>query len=263
MLGLHRSAARGDMMSTSVETEVGQLVWHTLLTPEVGRAKAFYAELCGWEYETFKPGELDVPMIMAGGTAHGGFMAPEAPGVPPHWIAYAQVEDVDSAAERATRAGGAVLAPPSDIPDVGRVAVLADPQGASLAVFTPGQEMGLPQGVFAWDELLTTDVEEAKAFYGSVIGWGNATWGEQPYTLLKSPTGQDVAGLMEKPAEDPGPPRWLTYLVTDDVDETVEKARNLGAAVYLEHMDVPDIGTIAVLGDPTGAEFGLYKIAAH
>jgi predicted enzyme related to lactoylglutathione lyase len=81
--------------------------------------------------------------------------------------------------------------------------------------------------------------------------------------MFKSSAGQDVAGLMEKPAEDPSPPHWLTYLATGDVDATVEKAGSLGATVYLEHLDVPGVGTIAVLGDPTGAGFGLFTMTGQ
>jgi predicted enzyme related to lactoylglutathione lyase len=248
-------------MSTSVQTQVGQIVWHDLLTTDVEGAKAFYGELLGWEFEVWKPAELDYSMITSGDHQHGGFMALDAAtGVPSHWLAYVRVEDVDAAAGQAAEAGGTVHVQPTDIPEVGRFAVVADPQGATLAAFAPGQEMTLPQGVFAWDELLTTDVEGAKAFYAAVVGWGSGEWqGEVPYSLFRSSAGKEVAGVMEKPAEDPSPPHWLTYLVADDLEALVAKARELGAEVYLEGMDVPDIGRIAVLGDPAGATFGLFK----
>jgi predicted enzyme related to lactoylglutathione lyase len=248
-------------MSTTVQTRIGQVVWHDLMTTDVERARAFYGELLGWEVEVWKPGEMDYPMITVNGQMHGGFATLDpASGAPPHWIAYVRVDDVDAASERAAGAGGSVAFQPMDIPEVGRFSVIADQQGAVIATFSPGDEMTLPQGVFVWDELLTSDVEAAKSFYETVFGWQNRTWeGPNEYTLFQNADAQDVAGVMDKPAEDPGPPRWLTYLATDDLDATVEKARGLGATVYLERMDLPEIGSIAVLADPTGAAFGLFK----
>jgi hypothetical protein len=250
-------------MSTSVETQVGQVVWHDLMTTDVERTKAFYGELFGWEFEVWKPGELDYSMITSGGSQHGGFMTLDAAnGAPPHWLAYVRVEDVDAAAEQATEAGGTVYVQPTDITEVGRFSVLGDPQGAVLAAFAPAEAMTLPQGVFAWDELVTTDVEGAKAFYAAVLGWGSREWeGEAPYTLFTNPAEQEVAGVMDRPANYEGPPSWLTYLLADDLEAVVAKAGELGAEVYLEGMDVPGIGRIAVLADTTGAAFGLFKPA--
>jgi predicted enzyme related to lactoylglutathione lyase len=250
-------------MSTSVETHVGQIVWHDLMTTDVERAKAFYGEFLGWEFEVWQPGEFEYSMITSGDRQHGGFRElDEASGAPPHWLAYVRVEDADAAAEQAAQAGGTVYVQPTDIPDVGRFSVLADPQGAVLAAFAPAEEMALPQGVFAWDELVTTDVEGAKAFYAAVLGWGSREWeGEAPYTLFTNPAKQEVAGVMDRPANYEGPPSWLTYLLADDLEARVAKARELGAEVYLEGMDLPDIGRIAVLADPTGAAFGLFKPA--
>src|SRR5262245_38971652 len=252
-------------MNTTVQTHVGQVVWHDLMTGDVERAKAFYGELLGWELEVWKPGEMAYPMITANGQMNGGFKTLDpATGAPPHCLTYVRVgRRGGGAAERGTQAGGTVHVAPMDGPEVGRFAVIADPQGAVIAPFALGQEMTLPQGVFAWDELLTTDVEAAKTFYKTVFDWGNAAWeGDIPYTLFKSPEGQDVAGLMEKPPQAPSP-HWLTYLVSDDVDGTVAKARTLGAEVYVEGMDIGDMGRIAVLGDPTGAAFGLFQAAGQ
>ena len=90
-------------MSTAVDTKIGTVVWHDLLTPDAPAAQAFYAALLGWTYEVWKPGEIDYPMIQAAGAMHGGIvqLSADAP-VPPHWMAYVAVEDVDVTAERAT-----------------------------------------------------------------------------------------------------------------------------------------------------------------
>src|SRR5207248_3467066 len=125
----------------------------------------------GWEIEIFKPGELDYSAISVGGKGHGGFGQAQG-GAPPHWMGHVYVEDTDAAAERATSAGGTVLAGPMGIPDVGRFAAIRDPQGAVFSLFTPNDpNMETGAGVFVWDELATSDVEGAKRFYGEVVGW--------------------------------------------------------------------------------------------
>ena len=93
-----------------------------------------------------------------------------------------RVDDVDAAAGRAEEPEGRIVAPAFDIPEVGRMAVVADPQGAALSLFTPTGEWEPTGGVFVWDELMTTDVEDAKRFYGEVVGWGAATrtWASSP-----------------------------------------------------------------------------------
>ncbi len=157
-------------MST-VETAVGRFVWHDHMSGDPAAAHSFYSELLGWEIEVWKPGEMDYPMIKVGEAQHGGF-GPAQGGAPAHWLGHVAVGDVDDAAARAESAGGRIVAPAMDIPDVGRMVVVADPQGAVLSLFTPADASWTPaEGVFVWDELMTTDVEGAKAFYGEVVGW--------------------------------------------------------------------------------------------
>lgn len=250
-------------MST-VETAVGRIGWHELLTKDVEKAKSFYIELFGWGIETFKPGEVDYDMISAGGNAHGGFLSVDeiAPGAPTAWIAYVVVEDVDAVVSTAEANGGKTVWGPTDIPDVGRLVVIADPKGAVIASIAPSGEAPRPEGVFVWDELLTTDVEEAKRFYGSVFGWTTSEMDvggpAGAYTLFHVGEAQ-IAGAMNKPAEGPPTPMWQTYIGTNDVDATTEKARGLGAEVYVEPTDIPTIGRFSVIGDPTGAVVGLFQ----
>ena len=249
-------------MSTGVQTAVGQIVWHTLVTNDIEQAKSFYGQLLGWEYEAFDAGETTVPMIKQHGISHGG-LRPVAPGVPPHWFGYVLVADLDETIGKVGAAGGSVVAPAMQIPSVGRIAVFADAQGAVIAGFAPDGEMAKPTGTFLWDELLTEDIEDAKRFYRDVFGWTAADMdvGPGPYTMFSVDDVQ-TAGGMTKPAEDPGPSRWWPYMATEDVDATVARAKELGGMVFLEGMDVPTVGRIAVLGDPTGATFGIYKPSA-
>ena len=252
-------------MSTTIGTRVGQFVWHELMTADVDAAKAFYSELFGWEFEIYKPGEMDYAMISAKGQTHGGFMAldPER-GIPPHWIGHVLVEDADQALARAEKVGGKAAFGPLDIPEIGRFAIIADPQGGVVSAYAPAGEGPAGTGTFLWDEFLAADVEGAKAYYTEVFGWTTEAMdmgGAGTYTLFKR-DGASVAGLMKNPAEH-APPHWLTYIATGDVDATIEKAGALGATVYAPAMDVPGVGRFAVLGDPTGAAFGIFKPSAQ
>lgn len=250
-------------MST-VRTSVGRFVWHDHLSEDREAATRFYSELLGWEIEVWKPGELDYPMIKVGDESHGGFGP--AQGAPPHWLAHVRVEDADAAAARAEGAGGRILAPAFDIPEVGRMAVVADPQGAVLSVFTPGAGEWEPAGgVFVWDELMTSDVEAAKRFYGEVVGWEarDQDMGEAGAYTLFSSGGEDRAGALPIPPGLEAPPHWLTYLGTADADATAARAAELGGIVQREPFDVLTVGRIAVLADPTGAYVGLFQPASE
>ena len=247
-------------MST-VETAVGRFVWHDNMSGDSDAARRFYADLLGWDFEVWKAGEWDYPMIKVNDTTHGGF-GPAQGGAPAHWLGHVLVDDVDAAAGRVEAAGGRIVAPAMDIPEVGRMVVVADPQGAVVSLYTSAGELQPSEGVFVWDELMTTDVEAAKRFYGEVVGWESRDMdmGNFVYTIFES-GGADRAGCMPRPEGAEGmPPAWLTYLGTDDVDTTVEKAKSLGAAaVIMEPTDIPTVGRLAVIADATGAAVGIYR----
>lgn len=247
-------------MSTGVQTLVGKFVWHDNVSTDVEKAKRFYTELLGWETEVWKPGEMDYPMIMAGGQMHGGF-GPAEGDVPSHWLGHVLVDNVDETAERAKSAGGKVVAGPFDIPEVGRMAAIADPQGAVFSVFSPFSGDGqMGEGQFVWDELVTSDVEGAKRFYKEVFGWTSRDMdmGEAgTYTMFQRAGDVDAAGAMTLPDPAP-PPHWLPYVGTDDVDATASRVPKLGGTVIREPFDVSSVGRIAIVKDPNGAVFGLF-----
>jgi uncharacterized protein len=252
-------------MST-VDTKVGRFVWHDHVSGDPEAARRFYTELFGWDYDMFDAGEWQYPMIKANGTTHGGF-GPTQGDAPPHWLGHVYVDDVDAAAGRVEAAGGSIVAPAMDIPDVGRMVVIADPQGAVVSLYhSVSDDFEPAEGVFVWDELLTTDVEGAKRFYGEVVGWETRDMDMGPggmYTLFSS-GGADRAGCMARPeGAENIPPYWGTYLGTDDVDATAAKAKELGASFLMEPFDVQTVGRLAIFADPTGAVIGLFHPEAE
>tara|TARA_R110002110_G_scaffold89824_1_gene233948 strand:- start:2 stop:379 length:378 start_codon:yes stop_codon:yes gene_type:complete len=120
----------------------GDWFWHELSTSDAGAAKAFYGEMFGWGWDDMDMGEIGMySVIQHGGQPHGGVMTMPAEqrgmGVPPHWMNYIQVDDVDASAAKAKSLGGVVHAEPFDIPEVGRMSVIQDPQGAVFSIMKP------------------------------------------------------------------------------------------------------------------------------
>lgn len=242
------------------DTVAGTVVWHEHLSADPARARSFYGALLGWEFETWKPGELDYAMIMANGAAQGGFSALQGEGQP-GWLAAVLVEDVGETAAKAEGAGGTV-ARRGEHPEIGRWTTIVDPQGAAISAYRPSGQATAPAGTFLWDELLATDVEPARRFYDEVFGWGSADWSIGSvgrYALLTRGAAGRVAGLAQKPPAVPGAATWLAYLAADDVDARVATAKDLGATAIMEAYDVEGLGRVAMLVDPTGALFGLLK----
>jgi uncharacterized protein len=248
-------------MST-VASSVGKFVWHEQVSSDPKQAQDFYTQLFGWGTEVFQPGEVDYTMISSGGQAHGGFGKAQEGAPPPHWLSHVRVANVDETVEKAKQAGGKLAAGPFDMDEIGRMAIIGDPQGAYIGIYQPDEGEGpVPQGVFVWDELGTNDVDGAQRFYESVFGWTTQDMGEEygGYRIFNTgDTTNGVAGLMKNP-EDSTPPHWQPYVAVEDPDAIAAKAKELDATVYLEPMDVPNVGRIGVLGDPQGATFGIIK----
>lgn len=246
-----------------MSTTFGSFVWHDLMTPDPEASRAFYGELFGWTYHVTHCTHIETQ-----GQPIGGMLKLDpAHGAPPHWMGYVGVEDLDATLERARRAGGKVLVPKTEIANVGLFAVLADPSGASLAPFQsstthPADPTRRP-GQFVWDELSTSDTERCAAFYGETFGWSRTPVDMGPmgvYWLLQN-GGHDVAGMMPMPPAAEAPPFWLAYVAVEDVDASHRKATALGARTYVPPGDVPGIGRFAVMADPAGASFAIYKKA--
>ena len=165
------------------QTERGRFVWHELMTTDMDAAKAFYGKVIGWGAQKWdSTSELTPPeysMWMAGERPVGGLMLlPEEAakmGAPPHWMAYVAVPDVDATVKKAKSLGAAVYVEPETVAEVGRFAVMADPDGAVFAAMTPDgpyQPETDPEPLgFSWHELFANDWKKADAFYAEVFGW--------------------------------------------------------------------------------------------
>lgn len=254
------------------EQSPGRFVWYELVTTDPQAAQSFYTDVIGWSTAPFEGTETPYTMWMNGEAPIGGVM--EIPkeardrDVPPHWLAYVEVEDVDATAKKAEGLGATIIVQPRDIPDVGRFAILHDPQGATIAIYKRNQERpanGEPGvGEFSWHELATTDHEAALDFYAQLFGWNKTDsmdMGEMGTYQMYGPGDRTLGGMFNKPADMPGPPAWLYYTTVDDLDEAMDKVRGNGGQVLNGPMEVPG-GRIAQCLDPQGAMFALFAKSA-
>jgi predicted enzyme related to lactoylglutathione lyase len=256
---LDTTDSEGGRAVSAVATTVGKFVWHEQVSSDPGQAQDFYTQLFGWGTETFKPGETDYTMIAANGKMHGGFGKALEGAPPPHWLSHVRVENVDETIEKAKQAGGKVSFGPEEMGEVGRMAIINDPQGAHVAIYQPLTEGPVGEGIFVWDELGTTDADGAQRFYEQVFGWTTTDMGPDYGGYRVFNVGETgIAGLMTLP-DSSIPPHWQPYVAVEDPDGTVAKAKELGGTALLEPMDVPKVGRLAVLQDPQGATFGIIR----
>jgi predicted enzyme related to lactoylglutathione lyase len=244
---------------STVASTVGKFVWHEQVSSDPRQAQDFYTQLFGWGTEVFKPGETEYTMISSGGQSHGGFGKAMEGAPPPHWLSHVRVENLDETIEKAKSAGGKLAAGPFEMGEVGRIGIIADPQGAYISAYQPQSEGPLPEGVFVWDELGTTDADGAQRFYEEVFGWTTSDMGSEygGYKVFnRGETG--IAGVMALP-DATVPPHWQPYVAVDDPAATTAKAKELGGSALMEPMDVPRVGRLGVLRDPQGATFGIIK----
>jgi uncharacterized protein len=250
-------------MSRSTEI-LGRFVWHELLTTDTAGAAAYYPKVLPWRTESSNmPGYT---IWMAGETQVGGLMELPQEGSGAYWLLYVGTPDVDGTCAKAQGLGGRVLKAPADIPNVGRFAVLSDPQGATFAAFTPkdGQPAPVPpaQGGFSWHELATTDVAGALRFYGDLFGWRKGPghdMGPMGIYQIFEHGGTQVGGICP-----PGPahtgPSWLSYVHVADSSRAVAAARSAGGRLVNGPMEVPGGSWIAILNDPQGSAFAVHEL---
>ena len=246
----------------------GTFSWTDLNTTDQEAAKGFYAALLGWEFSDMPAGDGVMYSMGAIDGKRVGAISPQQQeqrdaGVPPAWNSYITVDDVDAAATRAGELGATVHAPPFDVMEAGRMAVVQDPQGAWFMLWQPRDHFGAQlvnsPGALSWNELGSPDIDGSAKFYGDLLGWTTSPMemgGDEPYLVITTAAGKSNGGL--RPPAPPGtPPFWLVYFAVADIDATVAKLTQLGGSVYAPPMDI-GIAKIAVVADPQGAVFALY-----
>lgn len=256
-----------------VELEHGMFGWCDLATHDVDTAAAFYGDLFGWRrHPVTHEDQVVYHMFSLDGSTVAGLVdnkgwGADGQGPPPMWISYLIVDDVDAAAGRVEGLGGAVIRPPMDVMESGRMAFVQDPTGAMVGLWEPGDHLGADifnePGALVWNELVTRDVEGARDFYGALLGWGwevadmEATGPYHMGLVAGRPTG----GIMQMPPDMEGvPANWGVYFQVDDVAASLDRIRELGGTVVWGPESV-DIGEFAVVADPTGGHFSVFRPA--
>jgi predicted enzyme related to lactoylglutathione lyase len=246
----------------------GRFVWHDLMTSDATAGLAFYQALFGWTTSSMDMGDMGTyTVVEAHGSGLGG-VVPLDPshGVPSHWIAYVTTADVDATTAHAQSLGATVGVPPTDIPNVGRFSVVADPAGAHFSPFRgDGPDMPAsanpPLGTVAWNELMTSDASANVTFYPALFGWTHETMDMGPmgtYHLFRR-AGEFVAGMMQLPPEETRGSHWLPYFAVASADTAATRIAELGGTILVAPMDIGDWGRSAMAMDPTGAVFGVLE----
>jgi predicted enzyme related to lactoylglutathione lyase len=241
----------------------GRFIWYELITSDIDAAISFYGDVAGWTVEPSQTPGMDYRRIMAGAEGVGGMMKVPETGMPPAWFGYVNVADVDAEVTAFEAAGGKVLWPANEDAGVGRMAMVADPQGAALYVMSPNGEgesqafKSDTRGHCGWNEYHATDWEKAFGFYAGRFGWVKDTSVDMgPMGIYQTFTagGVRTGGMMNNPLPQQA---WLFYFNVGNIDVAVERVTSGGGAIQNPPMEVPGGQWAAVARDPQGAMFGL------
>jgi predicted enzyme related to lactoylglutathione lyase len=243
-------------------------VWYELMTSDMDAAERFYRSVVGWDAQAWGGPDARYTILNAGGKPAAGLMTiPEEArqgGARPAWIGYIYAPDVDAATERLRAAGGHVHRAPADIPEVGRFAVVSDPQGAMFMLFAPSGGDNAPTppmtpGHVGWHELYAADGPSAFDFYAAQFGWTvdhDMDMGPMGVYRLFATGGLATGGMMTKPPEVPVP-MWLFYFVVPALDAASARVTEGGGQIINGPMEVPGGAWIVQCLDPQGAMFAL------
>lgn len=261
----------------------GDFIWYELMIPDHVAAEAFYGPLVGWKFDS----DEDYRHIEASEGHIGGILqlTPEmtAGGARAGWVGYVTVDDVDEIVASITADGGEVHMPARDMEGVGRMAMVADPQGAVFYVMRPSPPDGLENpesfafsydrprlGHCAWNELSTSDPSGAKHFYSKHFGWvkdGEMDMGGLgAYEFLRhagrapdgSPMGHGMLGaVMPLMPEGPPLPAWTFYFRVPDIDAAAAMITSTGGTLFQDPVEIPGGEYSLNASDPHGAAFGL------
>jgi predicted enzyme related to lactoylglutathione lyase len=250
-------------MAENALGKIGSFCWVELGTSDLKAAKAFYQPLFGWSVNDVPMGPDSVySLFQIGGRDVGAAYerSGEQKAIPPSWLLYVAVANVDASAEEVRKLQGTVLAPPFDVMEVGRMAPVQDPTGAHLALWqakaAPNPASGA--GTLCWADLNTPDPGRARAFYEGLFSWRLTTGEKKSDDYLHIQNGEDFIGGVPIEHDPKAPAHWMPYFLTADCAASVSQGKALGAEVYFGPTLIDEVGHMAVLADPQGAVFALF-----
>lgn len=255
------------------EHESGMFSWADLPTPDALGSTKFYTKLLELDATESPVGEGAVYVMLSknGKNSCAIYEMNEEmkshPGAHPAWQCYFTVESADDTAAKVSALGGTVVQEPFDVMEEGRMAVMQDPTGAGFAVWEPQNSIGAQvfgePGALAWGELYTHDTEAASKFYNGLFGWSvnkrPAADGSDYFEFHIE--GRSAVGMMAiRPEWGEMPANWSIYFAVADLDDTIKRAKELGAADVSPPMEVEDVGRFAFLHDPQGAYVSFIQV---
>jgi uncharacterized protein len=256
-------------MSDSI---LGRPLWYELMTTDMKAAEAFYTKVIGWSTIPFRPEPDAYDMFAKSPEAPvGGVMKiPQGMNFPPHWEMYVGVPKLEEAVAKIEKLGGRSLSEIIEVPNIGRIRTMTDPQGALFAIYEPAAEPppdADPEvGDASWHELFTTDAEAALKFYTEMFGWKPTTAMDMgpmgKYHMFGR--GRELGGMMNKSQEMAQvPPNWGLYFRVPNVHDAGERVKANGGQVINGPMEVPGGDEIINCVDPQGAHFSLHSKKQH
>jgi predicted enzyme related to lactoylglutathione lyase len=261
-------------MTTATSTLLGRPVWYELMTTDMAAAETFYKNVIGWTSAPFRGSPDPYDVFKRGGDVQvAGLMhTPKGMNMPPFWSMYVAVPKLEEAVAHIKRLGGSELSGIIDVPSVGRLQMLKDPQGAAFYIIQPEPREERPEqapevGEASWHELMTTDAAAAMKFYTEVFGWqpsDTMDMGEMgKYYMFNRPFGM-IGGMMNKPPHMANvPPYWGIYFRVADINAAVERVKANGGQILNGPMEVPGGDWIVNAMDPQGAAFSLHAKKAQ
>jgi predicted enzyme related to lactoylglutathione lyase len=254
-------------MPERTEYAPGTFSWADLGTTDLESAKSFYSELFGWHFEDMPAGDS---MIYSMASKNGKYvaaaydMSPEMreQGAPPAWLNYVTVANIEESVAKARELGATVMQEPLDVFDSGRMALIADTQGAMLAFWEPQNHIGAylvnEPGAMCWNDLRTSDIRAAAEFYSKLFGWRveevEGSGGVYSTIYVGDRSNGGIMALTEQMTG--VPPHWGVYFAVEDCEKAVARVEELGGRMLVPTMGVP-AGRFAIVADPQGASVSL------
>jgi len=244
----------------------GTFSWADCHTTDYEAVKTFYADIMGWEIEELPLyGDVSFTRFKLDGENVAALIPiPDDKEESSHWKNFITVDDVEALVDTVTENGGTILDEPFDAMDDGRMMIIQDPVGATVALWQPKEMIGAgivnTAGAMLWNDLATREPQKAMDFYGKLLGWEfRAGDGDGYHEIVNQ--GRVNGGIMTM-GEEYGemPSFWNVYFNVADLDATLEKVRSKGGTVNLE-AEAKGVGRFAVIADPQGV--GLTLMQAH